>query len=210
MIKNEYDGPPPEFSFNEFFAGCGLAWTGLGPTWDCRLANDFDWTKKLAYELNHDFHHFKFGNIAKLAADDVPEVNCWWASPPCQDVSLAGAGAGLGGARSGAFWPFVDLVRAMGARAPNLVVIENVEGLVSGRDSADFVTVLETLMTLGYRVGATIIDASFFVPQSRGVHRRCAQGNRRSCFADRRRSNRMVHDADPGASRWGHIVGVQG
>jgi DNA (cytosine-5)-methyltransferase 1 len=167
MIQNEYDGPPPEFSFNEFFAGCGLAWTGLGPSWDCRLANDFDWTKKLAYELNHDFHHFKFGDIAKLAADDIPQVNCWWASPPCQDVSLAGAGAGLGGACSGAFWPFVNLLRVMGPRAPNLVVVENVEGLVSGRDGADFVTVLETLMALGYRVGASIIDACFFVPQSR-------------------------------------------
>ena len=40
-----------------------------------------------------------------------------WASFPCQDLSLAGAGAGLDGARSGAFWAFCSAMRAWSRRA---------------------------------------------------------------------------------------------
>jgi DNA (cytosine-5)-methyltransferase 1 len=41
-----------EFTFNEFFAGGGMARAGLGPNWRCLFANDFDPRKVSAYKAN--------------------------------------------------------------------------------------------------------------------------------------------------------------
>jgi DNA (cytosine-5)-methyltransferase 1 len=40
-----------------------------------------------------------------------------WASFPCQDLFLAGSGAGLKGHRSGAFWPFWKLMENLAEEA---------------------------------------------------------------------------------------------
>src|SRR5208282_2821346 len=39
-------------SFYEFFAGGGMARAGLGSTWTCLFANDFDLKKSATYNLN--------------------------------------------------------------------------------------------------------------------------------------------------------------
>ena len=57
-------------------------------------------------------------------------------------------------------------LRAEG-RAPRLVVIENVCGLITGHGGKDFVALCDAFTEGGYRVGAMVIDAEFFVPQSR-------------------------------------------
>ena len=43
---------PPMPSFYEFFAGGGMARAGLGSSWTCLFANDFDHKKGLAYQAN--------------------------------------------------------------------------------------------------------------------------------------------------------------
>ena len=52
-------------------------------------------------------------------------------------------------------------------RAPRLVVIENVCGLITGHCGKDFVALCDAFTEGGYRIGAMVIDASLFVPQSR-------------------------------------------
>lgn len=47
---------------------------------------------------------------------------------PCQDISLAGSGAGLEGARSGLFY---ELIRVVGLLQPRAVVLENTSALLS-------------------------------------------------------------------------------
>ena len=50
---------------------------------------------------------FKQGDVADLSTGDLPGTpDLVWASFPCQDLSLAGMGAGLSGKRSGTFAPF--------------------------------------------------------------------------------------------------------
>ena len=62
---------------------------------------------------------------------------------PCQDISYAGAGAGLDGARSGLFFEAVRVVREL---RPRIVVLENVAALLTrGLDR-----VLGTLAEIGY------------------------------------------------------------
>jgi DNA (cytosine-5)-methyltransferase 1 len=94
--------------YYEFFAGGGMVRAGLGVGWRCLFANDFDLKKSRIYRENWgDGGELKTANVASLQTSDLPGTpNLIWASFPCQDLSLAGAGAGLRGERSGTFWPF--------------------------------------------------------------------------------------------------------
>src|SRR5262245_23668145 len=96
------------FKFYEFFAGGGMARAGLGTRWHCVFANDNCDKKGKAYEANWGKKHFKLADIQQLTASDLPPgtADMAWASFPCQDLSLAGDGAGLNGERSGTFWAF--------------------------------------------------------------------------------------------------------
>jgi DNA (cytosine-5)-methyltransferase 1 len=157
----------------EFFAGGGMARLGLGLGWRCLLANDndHDFPKSASYRANFSGGpELKVCDVARLKAADLPgRADLAWASPPCQDVSLAGDRAGLDGSRSGALWPFWRLMLGLRAegRAPKMIVIENVTGLITSHSGADFDTILEALSAGGYNVGAVVIDAELFVPQSR-------------------------------------------
>lgn len=135
-------------SFYEFFAGGGMARAGLGDDWQCLLANDFDPKKAASYAANWGADHLRVGDVAALTTADLPgAADLAWASFPCQDLSLAGAGAGLKGERSGTFWPFWKLVKALGEedRAPRLVVLENVFGALSSHDGKDFAAICAAL-----------------------------------------------------------------
>lgn len=159
-------------SFYEFFAGGGMARLGLGEGWDCRFANDFDPVKAATYRANFPdaAGHFHEGDVFRLAAGDLTgQADLAWASSPCQDFSLAGARAGLAGGRSSAFFGFWRLIEALGAqrRAPRVLVIENVSGLLSSNGGADFNALARALADQGYSFGALEIDAADFLPQSR-------------------------------------------
>lgn len=157
-----------------------MARAGLGEDWTCRFANDFDSKKGLAYQAN-------WGADGELKVDDVRNVRAThlsgiadliWGSFPCQDLSLAGGGAGLRGERSGTFYPFWDVVKELisDGRAPKLIALENVCGTLTSHKGKDFQAICRTFVDAGYRYGALVINASQFVPQSRprlfiiGVH----------------------------------------
>jgi DNA (cytosine-5)-methyltransferase 1 len=156
--------------FYEFFAGGGMARAGLEPHWKCLFANDFEPLKAQTYIQNWGSKEFKEGDIGELRATKLPaRADLAWASFPCQDLSIAGAGLGLEGDRSVAFWAYCDLLRRLHARsrAPNVLVLENVPGALTSRGGKDFAAICASLAKLNYRFGAILIDAAHFVPQSR-------------------------------------------
>lgn len=157
-------------TFYEFFAGGGMARAGLGRKWRCLFANDFDLKKAAAYAANWGVENLHIGDVRNLSVAALPvRADLAWASFPCQDLSLAGNGAGLNGHRSGAFWPFWDLMRQLAkeGRAPRIVSLENVCGALTSHGGKDFATIAAALAESGYRFGAVIIDAMDFLPQSR-------------------------------------------
>ena len=157
--------------FYEFFAGGGMARAGLGPHWRCLLANDFDPRTAKAYQDNWgQAGEFRLGDVAALTTQDAPgRADLVWASFPCQDLSVAGAGGGLKAARSGSFHPFWALVEALAheGRAPKIVALENVLGTLGSHGGRDFAILCEALARAGYRFGALSMDAALFLPQSR-------------------------------------------
>ena len=158
-------------SFYEFFAGAGMAREGLGKRWNCLFANEFDVKKTAIYKKNWPTPDvLEVGDVGKLEGSDLPgHADLAWASFPCQDLSLAGAGAGLNGGRSGTFWPFWLLMKALigEGRAPKIIVLENVCGTLTSHEGKDFVAICSTYASAGYRFGALIVDAVHFVPHSR-------------------------------------------
>lgn len=156
--------------FYEFFAGGGMVRAGLGPEWSCLFANDIDPKKGASYARNWGDSELRIKNVAELRAADMPgTADLAWASFPCQDLSLAGAGAGLRGERSGTFWPFWNLMKALGGegRAPPMIVLENVCGALTSHGGKDFAAIGAAIAEADYRFGALVIDAVDFVPQSR-------------------------------------------
>jgi DNA (cytosine-5)-methyltransferase 1 len=157
-------------TFAEFFAGGGMARIGLGPGWRCVLANDNSHNKAYSYVSNFGKDHFRFCDVSKLRSADVPgTIDLAWSSAPCQDVSVAGARAGLKGKRSSAFWPWWRLIEELNAdnRAPRTAVLENVPGLLSSNGGRDIAAVRQAFEDGGYGVEVAKIDAKHFVPQSR-------------------------------------------
>src|SRR5208282_2971146 len=144
-------------TFYEFFAGGGMARAGLGPEWTCLFANDFDFKKSATYNVNWGSGVLTTADIRQIAAADVPGyADLVWASFPCQDLSLAGGGAGLKGERSGTFWPFWDVVKGVVAegRGPKLISLENVLGTLTSHGGRDFEAICKTLADADYRYGA--------------------------------------------------------
>lgn len=143
---------------------------GLGPQWQCLFANDFDHKKSRIYRENWGDAELKTADVASLTLDDLPGLaHLAWASFPCQDLSLAGGGAGLKGERSGTYRPFWALMKSLiaGGRPPQIIAIENVCGTLTSHGGKDFVTICRGFVEAGYSVGAMVIDAVRFVPQSR-------------------------------------------
>lgn len=166
------ESPPFEAPFQayEFFAGGGMLRAGLGDGWRCVFANDIDPQKAVAYRANWGGDELAVGDIGKVTPADLPgQADLMWGSFPCQDLSLAGAGAGLGGARSGTFHAFWALARGLVSegRGPKIVAIENVCGALTSRGGRDFEILCRTWDEAGYAVGALVINADRFVPQSR-------------------------------------------
>lgn len=90
---------------------------------------------------------------AQHIAAPLPAYDLVCGGFPCQDLSLAGRGAGLGGARSGLWWEFHRIIRET---RPRFVVLENVAALVvRGLD-----VVLGALAQLGYDAEWSVLSAA--------------------------------------------------
>lgn len=94
----------------------------------------------------------QLGNIMKIDGRTIPAVDIIAGGSPCQDVSVAGRRAGIGGERSGLFFEMIRIIKEMrdetSKRAdefvrPRYAVWENVPGAFSSNEGEDFRVVLE-------------------------------------------------------------------
>lgn len=158
---------PSRLTVAEFFAGIGLMRMGLERHgWNVVFANDIDPLKQVMYTA-HFGHGFTLDDIHLLEPGGIPPVTLATASFPCTDLSLAGAMAGLAGEHSGALWGFTDLLDKLGTRRPPIILLENVTAFLTSHGGSDFRAALSELNRLGYAVDAFVLDAAWFVPQSR-------------------------------------------
>lgn len=162
--KTTNPGSRPEFL--EFFAGSGLVTHAMKSYFKAVWANDNSEKKADVYHANHGKGHFHLGSIDDVKGDTLPPATLSWASFPCQDLSLAGMTAGIHAKRSGLVWQWLRIMEEM-ATCPPLLVAENVTGLVSHSKGEHYRHLHEALRSRGYKVGAVVLNAVHWVPQSR-------------------------------------------
>ena len=153
--------------FHEFFAGSGLVSCGLSGEFCSVWANDVSARKAAVYRANFGADAFHLGDVAQVLGSELPRACLSWASFPCQDLSLAGNIDGIYSARSGLVWQWMRIMDEMGGDAPRVLCLENVSGLVSAHGGEDYAHLHAALVERGYAVGALLVNASRFVPQSR-------------------------------------------
>jgi DNA (cytosine-5)-methyltransferase 1 len=105
----------------------------------------------------------RFEDVRRVGAADLPPVDLLCGGFPCQDLSTAGNGAGIDGARSGLWSEFARIVRELG---PRYVLVENVPALLTGKgkrwDRAPIGRVLGDLAELGYDAEWACLSAREF------------------------------------------------
>lgn len=154
------------WTMHEFFAGSGLVAYGLKGMFRPVWANDICPKKASIYKANFLEDHFVLEDIKNISGTKLPFAHLSWASFPCQDLSLAGSLGGIDAKRSGLVWEWLRILKEI-PEPPSLLLIENVVGLLSANSGANYSKLHYALMTLGYKSGAMVINASYFVPQSR-------------------------------------------
>jgi DNA (cytosine-5)-methyltransferase 1 len=151
-----------------FFAGIGgldLAFqnSGIKPVFQCEI--DSFCNSVLA---RHWPKVEKHKDIRDLEPLSIPEADVWCGGFPCQDVSVARGWLGRDGFKgqnTGLFYPFAKLIES---RRPQVVIMENVTGLLNSHNGQDFSILLHTLSSLGYGVSWRTLNTRYFgAPQSR-------------------------------------------
>lgn len=118
------------FTFVDLFAGIGgfrIALEQLGGR--CVYASEFDISAQKTYGMNHGV--IPFGDITlQKNKDRIPEgVDVLCAGFPCQPFSLAGLRKGFADETKGTL--FYDLRDIIESKHPRIILLENVQGLMS-------------------------------------------------------------------------------
>lgn len=164
------------FSVISLFSGCGgmdLGFKGgftfLGSHYAEQpfkivWANELNEAACRTYRKNIG-EHIHAGDVWSLI-DRIPkQADVVIGGFPCQDISVNGKGAGIGGKRSGLYRAMVEVVdRAK----PKIFVAENVKGLLMKHHVDALHQVLADFKALGYNVSYQLYQAAAYgVPQTR-------------------------------------------
>ena len=155
----------------ELFAGIGSqtqALTNIGVAHKVVAISEIDKYAIQSYEAMHGKAN-NLGDIRKI--EELPDADLWTYSFPCQDISVAGKGAGIKeGTRSGLLFEVERLLRVAAEHGtlPKYLLLENVKNLVSKKFKADFDKWLDFLSELGYTNYWKVLNAKDYgIPQNR-------------------------------------------
>jgi DNA (cytosine-5)-methyltransferase 1 len=120
-----------------------------------------------AYSLIHDIPEDKnLGDITLVDTDKLEDFDLMTFGFPCQDISVAGKGAGIKeGTRSGLYY---EGYRILKAKLPKYSIIENVKALISKKHKESFEMILKDLEDLGYTNYWQVLNGKDYgIPQNR-------------------------------------------
>lgn len=171
------------------FAGIGgfdLGFTQAGHTIVAHVERDKHCQKLLAAKWPNAV---ALDDVCTAGRHNLPDCDLITFGFPCQDLSVAGKRAGLTGKRSGLFYEATRIIREL---QPDWALFENVPGLFSSGNGADFAAVLAEMADCGYSGAWRVLDAQWF-----GVAQR------------RRRVFGLFTRLDSGAERCAEILSIE-
>lgn len=165
----------------DLFAGVGGFHLGLSRAsnqYEVVWANQFEpsraETNQFAFNIyKKNFPDTEISNtdINKVVKEEIPEMDLLVAGFPCQDYSVATAGAkGIKGKKGILWWQIRDVILC---KKPKFLLFENVDRLLTSpgvrkQPGRDFGIMLRTLSDLGYGVSWKMINAADYgYPQRR-------------------------------------------
>ena len=105
------------------------------------------------------------GSVTNVRGGDLPRIDLITFGSPCQDFSLAGKRAGMGGDRSSLI---LEAIRLIGECRPRVFIWENVKGTFSSNAGEDFAAIIQEFANIGgYRLEWQLLNTSWFLPQNR-------------------------------------------
>ncbi len=104
-------------------------------------------------------------DVTKVNWNEQPDFDLLTGGFPCQPFSVAGVHRGFSDTRGTLFF---EIARAIAAKQPKMLLLENVRGLHTHDEGATYGTILRTLDELGYDVEWQVLNSkNFGVPQNR-------------------------------------------
>lgn len=157
--------------FLDLFAGIGGFRLGLERAGhECVGFVEIDKFARASYEAMHDTTgEWTRTDITKVTDDEWKElyetVDILTGGFPCQSFSIAGKRRGFSDTRGTMFF---EIARAAKQIKPQILLLENVKGLLSHAEGQTFGRILETLDELGYDAEWQVLNSKDFgVPQNR-------------------------------------------
>ena len=159
------DANSPTRAVAGLFAGVGGIELGFKQAgFDIVFANDNNVKASMTYTANHP-HPLLVRDVELVKGKELPEVNIITGGFPCQPFSVAGYRKGFDDSRGNLF---LEIIRLLEEKKPEVVFLENVKNLVGHDDGHTFKVILESLAMVGYRVKYKVLNANQFgVPQNR-------------------------------------------
>lgn len=144
------------FKYISLFSGMGgfdEALNNLGGK--CVLASEIDaWANK-TYE--YLYGHKTVGDVTKVNEKDIEYHDVLVGGFPCQSFSIAGNRLGLKDTRGTLFF---EVIRIAKEKKPNIILLENVKGLLSDDQGRTIKVIMKALNEVGYLVDFKIINSS--------------------------------------------------
>ncbi|WP_192797792.1 DNA cytosine methyltransferase [Bacillus toyonensis] len=107
-----------------------------------------------------------YGDISKIDPTELPDMDLFTYSFPCQDLSISGKQRGMSeGTRSGLLY---ECEKVITAKKPKYLLLENVKNLISKKFLPEFNAWVDWLSTQGYcNRGEVLNSKDFGIPQNR-------------------------------------------
>jgi DNA (cytosine-5)-methyltransferase 1 len=136
-----------------------------GREFSCVWANDNDKYACKIYRKNFGEKEIIEKDIRSVSSRSIPDFDLLTAGFPCQSFSIAGKRKGIAEDRGTLF---THIYRIAEAKRPELLLLENVKGLLSHDNGRTFAVIIRLLGSLGYVLEWQVLDSQHFgVPQHR-------------------------------------------
>lgn len=159
--------------FADLFAGIGgirLGFEQAFPDHETVFVSEWDRYANETYRANFGDTPEIRGDVTKVGADEVPDIDICLAGFPCQAFSIAGKHQGFSDSYKGQSRGtlFAEVVRICEVKKPKVIFCENVKGLVQHDHGNTFRVIAGAFEEIGYKVFHKVLNSKDFgVPQNR-------------------------------------------
>jgi DNA (cytosine-5)-methyltransferase 1 len=150
--------------FIDLFCGIGsfhYSFRKLG--WECVMSCDIDDTARKTYKSNYDL--LPLGDITKIDPEKIHKYDILCAGFPCQPFSQCGKQKGFDDSRGNLFFHIMKFVEF---HRPKIIILENVQGLISHNNGKTFETIKNNIQNENYSITYKVLKCSDYgLPQMR-------------------------------------------